>query len=381
MRKWGLVLSVAALVVIVGLGCAKKSKSDKNSGALTLQSSANPTPGTRENSELPFEVTLSANRGGAVIYFTSGASPTTPTTSSTVFDPANPITIDTGFASQDYVIKFFAWYQDPASLNIELEYPNEVTYRFREDINPPSISMTPAPGAYGDPGAITITLTASDTHDSPSQITIKYTTTNDGTTPEDPRTASSPQTGTGDGATVAWTTGTLRIRAFAEDQAGNSSTLLEATYSVDPVAAAQMVMGLINQDRANQSPAVDPLTWDSGWAGWCATHSKVVYDAEQAGTVVKPAGTESEGMIPHWYSSDDERQLVDYDDQDTIGYVTSNFGANVWLCGMHADGATAFYNSLKGLSNMWQDLMSESCTHFGCGFEGDVWEAACTNVP
>jgi hypothetical protein len=163
MKKFGLLLAVAALLMIVGLGCSSKSK-DKTSGGggtLTLTSYATPGGTVRENSVLPMDVTLSCNRAGALIYYTSGGSPADPDLSSPIYD-GTPLTIDASYADSTFIVKYFAWYQDPKTMNFEQENPfNESIYKFRVDITKPTCKIDPAGGAYADPSTVTITITAS----------------------------------------------------------------------------------------------------------------------------------------------------------------------------------------------------------------------------
>jgi uncharacterized protein YkwD len=362
MKRFGLLLAVAALLIIVGLGCSSK-KSDKSSasgGYLTLVSYASPAGTIRENNQLPMNVTLSCNRAGALIYYTSGATPADPTVTSSIY-ASTPLTIDAGYADGTYIVKYFAWYKDPDTGNFEQENPfNTSTYKFREDIRPPSIAISPSPGAYADPAAITIELKATDTHDTPAQITIKYTT--DGT---DPRTSGTATTGTGDGTVVPWTGGKLTIKAVAVDMADNESSVLTATYTVDMAGAAQEVMNLINADRAAASPSLDPLNWNAAWAGACTEHS---------------TGLEAAGNDEHQPSDldDQNRQLLDFDGDPGTGYVIA---ATAFAFGTSATGPTDFYNKIKSVPALWAELMKASCTEFGCGFNDDTWEMMCSYNP
>lgn len=372
MKRWMILVSVAALILIVGLGCSSK-KSDKSGGGggvLTLTSSASPPGILRENSQLPLTVTLTANRTGALIYYTSGGTPADPTTSSPIFDPVAPIVIDGTYAEGTYVIKYFAWYQDPVTLNMEQEFPfNTSTYKFREDIHPPTVYINPDGGSYSDPSSITITITASDSHDAPADITVKYTT--DGT---DPRTSGTAQSGTGDGTTVPWTGDDLTVKAYAIDQAGNESGVKTATFTVDKSGWAQEVWELINADRAAATPSVSALNWRGDWAAGCDGHCEQVYLGREAGTLVKV-----DTSLVTWYNSDDtqHRQLMDFDGVPATGYFVSATAVAVGVEGMTSP--TDFYTML--MNNFSAQLLDPTVTDFGCGFHEDVWEAMWTYNP
>lgn len=368
MRSWNLVLSVGVLVVVVGAGCSTREE-DKEPGPLS--SWARPAGNIWENVQLDsgdLQVTLERNRAGARIHYTKsdspGAVPADPTTFSPVFNSASPITIDSTHKDSSFTIKYFAYYQDPTTLEIEQEDTNTDVYTFREDIHPPTVSITPSSGSYADPGAVTVTILATDTHDTTDQITVWYTTTNDGSTPEDPRTSSGVQEGTGDGVDVPWTGGILRIRTYAVDQAGNASGVTAAQYTVDTTAAAQQVMELINADRRSNGVSPD-LTWKTDWAAACTAHA---------------AGLERAGNDEHQPNNydDENKQLYDADKNPATGY---HIQASARYFGTQATGPTDFYDKIKMVPNLLDALMSSPVTEFGCGFDDDTWEMMCTNNP
>jgi uncharacterized protein YkwD len=206
----------------------------------------------------------------------------------------------------------------------------------------------------------------------PADITVKYTTTNDGTTPEDPRTSGSSQTGTGDGVTVPWSGGTLKIRAYAIDQAGNESTVKSATFTVDSAAGPQQVLALINEQREAQS--LQPMNWNVAWAAACAGHSEQIYIGENG------SGLGGEGSLVARWSLDDpeKRQLMDFDDDPSTGYFIQ---AQAVAIGFHASGPVEFFNIMWGSPQIQEYLLDPAATHLGCGFYGDVWEAMWTYNP
>jgi len=371
MNRWTILVSVAALILIVGAGCSNSKSKDKVPPALA--SYASPGGGLYENTALPMSVALSANKAGAIIYYTSGGSPADPTFASSVYDAATPISIDASYADGTFVIKHFAFLEDAVFGTTELEDPfKTATYFFKEDIHPPTVVISPNGGSYGDPSDVNpITITATDAHDAAPDLTIKYTTTEDGSTPEDPRTSGSALTGTGDGVPVTWSGGTLKIKAVAYDLAGNVSSVKSATFTIDNALAAQKVLELINADR--QTNAVDPLTWNSAWAEACAGHSEQVYLGREAGTLVK-----LDTVLVTWYNDDDSqhRQLLNFDGDPSTGVFSSAQAVGMGI--ENCDSATEFYNMIVNNTDIETD---PDITEFGCGFKEDVWEAMWTYNP
>ena len=357
MKKFGILLAVAALLMIAGLGCSSKKKDDDSGGSggvLTLTSYASPPGSLRENSELPMDVVLSCNRAGALIYYTSGGSPADPSTGSPIYD-GTPLTIDTGYQDGTFIVKYFAWYKDPDTGNFEQECPppdgfHTDTYMFKPDIKKPTVKIEPPGGAFGDPASVTITITASDPPNTPDTCTIYYETTDDGTDPPVPTTSST--SGPGDGTNVAWTGGTLKIAAIAVDAAGNqSANVARATFSIDSTQAVYIVLEKINDAR--ELLGYDDLLMDPAFAGGCAAHCQVIWNAENGtGTLMIPSGKDSEGLIPYWYEETDNRQLIDWDDGDSIGfYITMLGGKTHFPMGMHAGSADEFFTSISGMAN------------------------------
>jgi hypothetical protein len=389
MKKWFLMVSVAALILCVSVGCSKKDDDDTPAaagGTLTLRSTASPAGDVRENVELDsgFEIRLTVNRAGAKIYYTasgsSGDIPADPDLASSVYDSATPFVLDTSYNNGTFVVKYFAWYQDPKTLNMEQEYPfNTSEYYFRPDIKKPTVTITPPGGAYGDPSTVTITITASDPPNDASTCTIYYETTDDGTDPPDPTTSST--SGPGDGTVVAWTGGTLKIAAIAVDAAGNQSSVARATFSIDAAQAAAIVLEKINDAR--ELLGYDRLSMNNAFANGCATHCEVIWNAEHGtGTLIKPAGKEGEGLIPYWYEQTDNRQLIDWDDGDSIGFVITMLGGKTHFpVGMHAGSADEFFTAISGMTSLWDALMEPGppLPVVGIGCYEDVWELIVAN--
>lgn len=371
MKKFGLLFTLFAFVLIVGLGCSD-SKKDKAPGAPTLSLASYATPGgaVRENDDLPITVTLSCNRTSALIYYTHGqGSAPDPDLNSTIYDSATPIVIS-GCEDSSYIIKYFAWYQDPNTENFETEVPfNQSVYEFKLDITKPNVYITPSGGSYSDPSSVTIEITADDNISAPADIVVKYTT--DGS---DPRTSGTAATGTGEGITVPWTDGDLTVKAYAIDEAGNESNVKTASFSVDTSGWAQEVLELVNSER--RAASLTDLQWMPSWAEACDGHSEQIYLAEQGGTVMPDPPT---GSLVTWYNDDDsqKRQLMDFDGDTATGYfIQVNNGVAI---GTHANSPVEFFNNYLNNPAIRDDpdmgWMRPSTTQFGCGFYENVWEA------
>ena len=374
MKKSGMSALAAVMAFAGAWGCSKSDKGDKAPAPLTTTIA--PQGGLHENKELAVTVTLTVNRAGALIYYTMGApTPPDPTTTSSIYNPATPLSIDTGYANATCVVKYFAWHKDPASGVVEQENVKTTTYGFVEDAKPPVvyINSVPSGSSHADPSEVTITITASDTHDTSDLIDVFYTTTTTTAQPADPRQPGA-QTGKGNGTEVPWASTRLNIRAVARDQAGHFSNLVNKTFTIDHAKAVQKVLELINADRKATSPLLNDLAWNSTWAAGCDGHCEQVFLAEQALTTEKPGAS-----LVTWYNPADpqKRQLLDFDHSTTLGEFVVAAAAAM---GNKVDSlsATDFYNMIKSLPTIWDILMSAQCDEFACGFYENVWEMLCT---
>ncbi len=388
MKRWLAIVSVAALILFVSVGCSSKKDDDApvvTGGVLNLKSSASPQGATRENQELDsgFEIRLTVNRAGAKIYYTASSGPGNvpgdPGFTSSIYNSATPFTLDTSYYNSTFIVKYFAWYQDPTTHNMEQEYPfNTSQYTFRPDIHPPTVIISPDGGTFADVSeANPITITATDNIDTPDQITVYYTYTEDGTEPADPKTASMGS-GPGDGTvTLTWTGGHLWVKAYAKDTAGNESSVASEQYSIDASQGPRWVWQQINTARDNAATPLDALKWMPSWANACEEHCALVFVGDQGGTLVKP-----DGSVVSWYddATTEKKQLMDFDADPATGFVIS---ASAMAMGMeNCTSPSQFLAAIQSIPALWDDiLMSPDCKEFGCGFYEDFWEMMCTIVP
>ena len=152
-------------------------------------------------------VTLTANEAATIRYTTDGS---TPTASSAVYTA--PIPMGSGLT-----LKYFA---TDASGNASAVATQ--TYSITNDTTPPTVTATPAAGAY--PAGTQITLAAHEA------ATIRYTT--DGSTPT---TASTRYT-----APIALNSA-MTLKYFATDTAGNASSIAEQAYTIAQDSTAPTV--------------------------------------------------------------------------------------------------------------------------------------------
>jgi hypothetical protein len=175
-------------------------------------------------------VTLTANEPSTIYYTVDGS---TPTTSSTVYN--GPINV-----SSTETIKYFA--KDTAGNSSAVQ---SATYTINIDTTPPVITASPAAGTYTSAQSVTLSSNESNT-------TIYYTT--DGSTPT---TSSTVYSGP---ITVS---ATKTIQFIGKDGAGNVSTPVAATYTIN--AASNFLPNATIYDSFNRADNASSLgTSDSG---------------------------------------------------------------------------------------------------------------------
>ena len=353
------------VVTIVAAGCS--SKSEKKSGDsgvhLTLSTTCTPNGGTYRN-DTTVNVTLTVNRTGATIHYG-------------VDDPdASSVAVDTvsfPVTGSDITVTVYYWseWTDPDTGNVEFEnggIPKQASFEFTRDVSPPTISIEPAGGVFGDRGDVNpITITATDAE---TNVTIYYRTQEDSGGWSDWQTAGgSAKTETHE---LTWQDGVIlfEVEAYAEDETGKTSDTVSETYEFDLDAMARKVLDLINQKRDEQSPPLPPLEWDQGIADACKTH------AEQLALAIDNGGDPSK--FSPGDEGDDGKTLSDRTSYrfafGTKGATTAEQAFNVWWDSTSDNWSpTGGWGDPDGEPDMQQWMLSTEVTRFGCGFETKYW--------
>jgi len=339
---WFFLLAIAVVV-----GCS--SKSDKKSGGggggvLTLTTTCTPNGGTYLNGST-VDVTLTVNRTGATIHY--GVDD--PDAGSTATDT---VTFQVTGSDTTVTVYFWSEWTDPDTGNVEFENggtPKEVTFEFTNDVSPPTISIEPAGGVFGDRADVNpITITATDAE---TNVTIHYRTQEDSGGWSDWQTAGG--TALTETHQLTWqdTVIVFEVEAYAEDETGKTSATVSQTYEFDLDAMARKVLDLINQKREEQS--IDPLQWDQGLADACKEH------AEQLALAIDNGGDPSK-FSPGDEGADGKKLL----DRTNYKFAFATKGATT---------AEQAFNAWWGNDQIQEWMLSEEVTRFGCGFETTYW--------
>jgi len=328
-----------AFSLILAFGCSSK---EKEKGPKPLSTTCSPNGGDFVNGS-SVNVTLTANKTGATIHYgiddpNAGRSAT------------DTVSFTIGPAS-DKTIKVYYWseWTDPNTGNKELEnggVPKEATFVFKPDWLPPTVSITPSSGKYGERSQVNpIKISAQDQH---SNVTLHYQTQSDG------GGWSSEQTAGGSSKTaeaqVTWPDSAMvfEVKAWAQDALGNQSSIVTAKYEIDLTQMAKRVLDLINEKRAQQNPPLKALEWDNNLAAACQEHADQL--AAAGGTKYSPADPGA-----------DNKKLQD---RTSYKYAYGGKGPNT---------AEGIFNLWWGNAQIQGWMLATDVTKFGCGFETKYW--------